>query len=143
MNGCLKRAQLSPSDYLFNNALINANPVQAGGNFGDSVIVVVIDTGVANNPDVVSTLKDTVIGGESFVEDDPVKSPTSTRNNEHGTWVSTVIAGHGAFLVSNDECVAQSVKLHSPDSIIDGGADFPGQSILPLVVWLPRPKFML
>lgn len=136
----VKRAQLSPSDYLFNNALINANPVQADGNFGDNVIVAVIDTGVANNPDVVSTLKDTVIGGESFVEDDPVKSPTSTKNAEHGTWVSTVIAGHGAFLVPNDECLARSLKLHSPDSIIDGGADFPGQSILPLIGVAPAAK---
>ena len=59
---------------------------------------------------------------------------------EHGTWVSTVIAGHGAFLVPNDECLARSVKLHSPDSIIDGGADFPGQSILPLVGVAPAAK---
>lgn len=139
----VKRAVAAPADYLFNNALINATPVQAGGNFGDDVIVAVIDTGVANNPDVVNTLAGSVIGGESFIppEEDPVTSPTSTKNGDHGTWVSSVIAGHGAFLIPNDECLIESIQQHSPESILDGTPfGFPGQSILPIVGVAPGAK---
>lgn len=123
-----------PSDYSFNNDLINATSVQAGGNLGQGVVVAVIDSGTANNGDVVPALDGTVIGGESFVEDDPVPSATSTLNGEHGTWVGTMIAGHAGFVFSNDSCLVQSLQLNAPDSVLDGTPfGFPGDSIIPIV----------
>jgi len=61
----------------------------------------VIDSGTANNPDVVPAIAGSVIGGENFVEGDP-ESATSTANGPHGTWVGSTIAGHTAFLFSPD-----------------------------------------
>ena len=125
-----------PADYLFNNALINAVSVQAAGNLGDGVVVAVIDSGVANNPDVVPTLDGSVIGGESFVppDVDPVTSPTSTKNGDHGTMVSTMIAGHGLFIIPNDDCLIGALQNYSPDSILDATPfGFPGDSVLPVI----------
>jgi hypothetical protein len=132
----LKSITSRPADYLFNNALINAVSVQAKGNLGDGVVVAVIDTGVANNGDVVPTLDGSVIGGESFVSKDvdPVTSPTSTKNDDHGTMVSTMIAGHGVFIVPNDDCLIGALQNYSPDSIADATPfGFPGNSLLPVV----------
>jgi hypothetical protein len=134
--GVLKSIASRPADYLFNNALINATSVQVGGNLGDGVIVAVIDTGVANNPDVVPTLDGSVIGGESFVppDVDPVTSATSTKNGDHGTMVSTMIAGHGVFIVPNNDCLIGALQNYSPDSIADATPyGFPGDSLLPVV----------
>jgi subtilisin family serine protease len=123
-----------PTDYSFNNDLINATAVQATGNLGQGVVVAVIDSGTANNPDVVPSLDGTVIGGENFVEDDPVSSATSTLNGEHGTWVGTMIAGHVGFVFSNNSCLVQSLQLNAPDSVIDGSTvGLPGQSVIPMV----------
>jgi hypothetical protein len=55
-----------PNDYLFNNTLIRADAVQASGNVGDGVVVVIIDTGTANSP-TVGSLYGRVIGGQSFI----------------------------------------------------------------------------
>lgn len=139
--GVMKSIASRPADYLFNNALINATSVQVGGNLGDGVVVGVIDTGVANNADVVPTLDGNVIGGESFVGDvDPV-SATSTKNNDHGTWVSTMIAGHGVFIVPNDDCLIGALQNYSPDSIADATPyGFPGNSLLPVVGVAPEAK---
>jgi subtilisin family serine protease len=123
-----------PADYSFNNDLINATAVQASGNLGKGVVIAVIDSGTANNGDIVPALDGTVIGGESFVEGDPVSSATSTLNGEHGTWVGTMIAGHAGFLFSNDSCLVQSLQLNAPDSVIDATPlGFPGDSIIPMV----------
>ena len=115
----IKSANTLPADYTFNNTLINAAPVQAGGDLGQNVIVAVIDSGTANNGDVVPALSDTVIGGESLVpaDEDPVTSATSTSNGPHGTWVGTMIAGHAGFVFSTDSCLVQSVKLNAPNSL--------------------------
>ena len=126
-------AAMLPSDYRFNNTLIRANAVQAGGNLGQGVVVAVIDTGTANNSAKVPALAGTVIGGQSFVPAaaDPVLSATSTKNNAHGTWVGTMIAGHAAFLFSNASCFARSITLNAPDSIQDAAPfGFPGSSIV-------------
>ena len=108
--------------------------MQASGNFGKGVVIAVIDSGTANNGDVVPALDGTVIGGEKFVEDDPVASATSTLNGDHGTWVGTMIAGHAGFLLPNDSCLVQSFQLNAPDSVLDGTPfGFPGDSIIPMV----------
>jgi subtilisin family serine protease len=132
--GLSKTIKSFPADYSFNNDLINATAVQATGNLGQGVVVAVIDSGTANNADVVPALDGTVIGGESFVEGDPVASPTSTLNGDHGTWVGTMIAGHVGFVFPNDSCLVQSLQLNAPDSVIDGTPfGLPGSSIIPMV----------
>jgi len=106
-----------PADYSFNNSLINAASVQAGGNVGQGIITAVIDTGTANAP-VVPSLAGTVIGGESFVTNDLVQSATSRKNRPHGTWVGTVIAGHANFLFLNTSRLVRSLRIHAPSSVI-------------------------
>ena len=141
--GVLKSITSRPADYLFNNALINATSIQVGGNLGDGIIVASIDTGVANNADVVPTLAGTVIGGESFVppDVDPVTSATSTKNDDHGTMTSTMIAGHGVFIVPNTDCLIGALQNYSPDSIVDATPyGFPGESLLPVVGVAPDAK---
>lgn len=106
------------ADYSFNNVLINATPLQNQGILGNGVVVAVIDSGIANNPSVVPALAGSVIGGESFVVGDTVPSATSTHNGDHGTWVSTTIAGHTIFLFPTASTLVQSLLIHAPSSVI-------------------------
>ncbi len=119
-----------PSDYFRSHNLTGASTLFGAGLDGAGVVVAVIDSGTANNRDIVPALAGSVIGGESFVADDP-ESATSTANGPHGTWVGTTIAGHTAFLLSPDSVLAQSVKQHAPDSIIPNYADS-GLDLLPM-----------
>ncbi len=119
-----------PSDYFRSHNLTGASTLFGAGLDGSGVVVAVIDSGTANNPDVVPALAGSVIGGESFVADDP-ESATSTGNAPHGTWVGSTIAGHTAFLFSPDSALAQSVKQHAPDSIIPDYAGS-GLDLLPM-----------
>jgi subtilisin family serine protease len=114
-------ATSSPSDFSFNNRLIGASALHAGGNQGAGIIVAVIDTGTTNAP-VVADLTGTVIGGENFVPAnvDAVRSATSRRNGPHGTWVGTVIAGHAAFLFS--AATTAAIRRWSPESVQSNGA---------------------
>lgn len=107
-----------PNDYSFNNDLIGATAIQNQGYLGTGVVVAVIDSGIANNPTVVPSIAGNVIGGESMVAGDAVVSATSTLNGDHGTWVSTMIAGHVVFLFNNTSTFVQSVQLHAPSSVI-------------------------
>ena len=119
-----------PSDYFRSHNLTGASTLFGAGLDGSGVVVAVIDSGTANNPDVVPAIAGSVIGGENFVEDDP-ESATSTANGPHGTWVGSTIAGHTAFLFSPDSALAQSVKAHAPDSILPNYADS-GLDLLPM-----------
>jgi hypothetical protein len=139
----VRNAQKLPSDYLFNNSLINAASVQASGNLGDGVVVAIIDSGTANNPSTVFSLAGSVIGGESFVpaSQDAVTSATSTKNGAHGTWVGTMIAGHGLFGFSNTSCFARSVQMNAPDSALDGALfGAPGLIVVPMIGVAPEAK---
>jgi subtilisin family serine protease len=137
VDALVKNARTLPADYSFNNALIHASSLQAEGILGQGVVVAVIDSGVANNPNVVPALDGSVIGGESFVPaaDDPVTSATSTKNDDHGTWVSTMIAAHVLFIFPSDACFVQSLQANAPDSVIDGSVFNlpPGLSVVPMV----------
>ncbi len=138
-----KNAQTRPADYVFNNSLIDVSPLHAQGNLGQGVIVAQIDSGTANNPDVVFALDGAVIGGESLVprDEDPVFSATSTKNDPHGTWVATMIAGNTGFLLPNTSCLARSLQQNAPDSILDAAPyGFPGDQVLPLVGVAPAAK---
>ena len=125
-----------PADYSFNNAYINANVLHNLGHFGQGVIVALIDTGSANNEGVVPAISGTVIGGENFVpvEEDAVTSATSTKNDQHGTWTATMIAGHALFLFTNTSCFVQSLKVNAPDSVQDATQyGFPGYAAVPMI----------
>ncbi|HEY7723918.1 MAG TPA: S8 family serine peptidase, partial [Anaeromyxobacteraceae bacterium] len=125
-----------PADYSFNNALIRANVLQATGNLGQGVVVAVIDSGTANNAAVVPTLAGTVVGGQNLVPaaQDPVASATSTKNGPHGTWVGTMIAGHGFILRNPAGCTARTIAAFAPTSIIDGAlVGAPGLAAIPIV----------
>jgi hypothetical protein len=124
------KARAATNDYSFNNTLINATTVQAGGNLGQGVIVAVIDSGTANWSGV-PTLSGTVIGGQNFSGDGV--SATSRSNGPHGTWVGTMIAGHAAFLISKTSCLGASLAYNAPTSIQDGAPNYPTSYILPVI----------
>jgi len=56
-----------PLDFGFDNALNKATVLHKAGQTGKGIIVAVIDTGTANNAEVVPALAGSVIGGETFV----------------------------------------------------------------------------
>lgn len=123
-----------PDDYLFTHGLTGALNLQVSGIDGSGVVVAVIDSGTANNPDVVPSIAGSVIGGENFVADDP-ESATSTNNGEHGTWVGSTIAGHAEFLFGMDSGLVQAMLKYAPNSLVP---DFmpdvfgPGVALVPL-----------
>ncbi len=129
-----KLVATSPANYNFNNRLTGANSLHEAGQFGEGVVVAVIDSGVANNPDIVKTLSGSVIGGENFVDGADEPSATSTLNDPHGTMVATMIAGHGALDVFNTSPIVKAMLTHAPDSIfpIDATA-----SSIPLIGTAP------
>jgi hypothetical protein len=131
---------VTTNDYPFNNELINAASVQAGGNLGDGVIVAVIDSGTANST-VVPTLAGTVIGGQNFSGD--AISATSRNNGPHGTWVGTMIAGHGLFGTTKAGCTGRVFAHYIPSSLIDGADprfNRPDLWILPVTGVAPAAK---
>ena len=107
----------------FNTLDAGVVQVHANGNRGRGIIVAVIDSGTANNADIVPALANTVIGGESFVESADEPSATSTLNDPHGTWVGTVVAGHGAAILANTGKLASALKAYSPDQLTAVDAD--------------------
>ena len=130
----LKAMAASPQDYMFNNDLIHATELFSQGVFGEGVIVAVIDSGTANNADVVPAIAGSVIGGENFVAGDP--SATSTRNGDHGSWVGSVIAGHAIFGFSEASTLVQSLLLNAPEAILgpcvgQGVCDVPMLGVAP------------
>lgn len=127
-----------PLDFGFDNALNKATVLHKAGHTGKGVIVAVIDTGTANNPDVVPALAGSVIGGETFVNFvNPATEPsaTSTLNDAHGTMTGTMIAGHAGFIFPNTSALVQSLNVHAPDSVqpISGTSD----SLVPMVGTAP------
>jgi len=126
-----------PKGYNFNNRLMGATDLHAEGITGEGVIVAVIDSGTANNANIVPALSDSVIGGENFVELPDEPSATSTLNDAHGTWVGSMIAAHIGIVVPNDVPLAQSLQTHAPESI------FPftdTESLIPMIGSAPDAK---
>jgi len=133
----LKGAELSkflenekPDGYEYNNLITGTAVLNAAGYSGQGTVVVVIDSGTANNAAVVPALSGSVIGGENFVPGVNEPSATSTANGSHGTWVGTMISGHAYFFLDSASTFAQSVNNNMPSSII---YDYlPGLSVLPM-----------
>ncbi len=135
-----------PDNYNYNNALTRASEVQAGGALGQNVVVAIIDTGAQLVAPVLGpAVGGTVIGGENFVPpaSDPVRSATSRLNDWHGTSVSSMIAGHAAFVFPNTSTLVRSLLVHSPSSVIacPGLPTCPaGNSLVPMIGGAPAAK---
>ncbi|KPJ89219.1 MAG: hypothetical protein AMJ53_15930, partial [Gammaproteobacteria bacterium SG8_11] len=119
----LSRAQLKtivqqrPHNYSFNNIMTGAAYLHQQGIFGDDVVVAIIDSGTANNAEIVPSIAGNVIGGENFVEFPDEPSATSTLNDSHGTWVAGMIASHIGIVLPSDDEFVQSISQHAPDSV--------------------------
>jgi hypothetical protein len=109
-----KLKDFAPNAYNLNNALTGAATLHAANNRGQGVIVAVIDSGTAPGP----ALTGSIVGGESFVPDDPVASATSRNNDPHGTRVASMIAGHGNFVFANTSAFVRALQTHAPGSVI-------------------------
>jgi subtilisin family serine protease len=107
-----------PRNYNFNNSLTGATDLHSRDITGRDIIVAVIDTGTANNADIVPALAGSVIGGENFIDLPNEPSATSTLNDPHGTWVSSMIAAHLGIVAPNDTPLVQSLLTHAPDSVL-------------------------
>ena len=126
-----------PLDFGFDNALNKATVLHKAGQTGKGVIVGLIDTGTANNADVVPALEGSVVGGETFVNFvDPAKEPsaTSTLNDPHGTMTGTMIAGHAGFVFPNTSRLVQALNRYAPGSTQPLGTT---QSVVPMVGTAP------
>ncbi len=107
-----------PANYDYNNTLTGAASLHAQGRTGDGTIVAVIDSGTSNSPSI-PALAGSVIGGETFVPAaiDPL-SATHSENDWHGTAVSTMIAGHAAFVFNNTARLVQALNAYAPGSAV-------------------------
>lgn len=108
----------SPDNYLLNSSLTGAMALHTEGYMGEGVIVAVIDSGIANNRDIVPVLADSVIGGENLVDHPDEPSATSTINDPHGTMVASMIAAHGGLLLDGTSPLVQALLAHTPESLI-------------------------
>jgi subtilisin family serine protease len=124
-----------PLNFLYNDIMTGAAVLLEQDITGRGVVVAVIDSGTANNADVVASLADTVVGGENFVDLPDEPSATSTLNDPHGTMVGTMIAGHAAIVLPNDDDLVLSLMEHSPDSVIPVSAT---ESAVPLLGSAPE-----
>jgi len=129
-----------PANYNYNNLLNGATELHLNNLTGSGVVVAIIDTGTANNADIVPSLAGSVIGGESFVPDalpgDPAEpSATSTLNDSHGTWIGGMIASHIALVIPTDNPLVQSLLTHSPESVLPNDAT---TSLVPVIGTAPE-----
>lgn len=111
-------SNLHPNNFLFNATLTGVESLHARDILGSGVVVAIIDSGVANNADVVPALDGNVIGGESFIDLPDEPSATSIMNDSHGTWVGSMIAAHLGLVIPNDDPFVEIVRSHSPESVI-------------------------
>jgi len=120
-----------PAGFEYNNILSGATELNIQGLNGAGTVVAIIDSGTANNPNVVDALAGRVIGGENFVPGASEPSATSTSNISHGTQVGTMVAGQTFFYFPTGSIIIQSLLNYMPESVY---ADFPiaGVSVLPL-----------
>ena len=107
-----------PKNYNFNNSLTGATALHSQDITGRGVIVAIIDTGTANNAELVPALEGSVIGGENFIPFPEEPSATSTLNDSHGTWVGSMIAAHLGIVMPNDTAVVETLLTHAPDSVL-------------------------
>jgi len=112
-----KLNDFSIKNYSFNNRQTGAATAHQNDIIGQDIIVAIIDSGTANNPEIVPVLTDSVIGGENFVPEENEPSATSTKNDEHGTWVGSMIAAHGTLTIDKTNELAQAIMSYAPESV--------------------------
>ena len=117
LTAVLNQNNLTPKNYAFKNLLNRSVNLHQKNILGDGVIVAIIDSGVANNAEVVPALAGSVIGGENFVESEADISATSTLNDEHGTWVASMVAAHAALVIEKTHELAQAISRYAPESV--------------------------
>lgn len=115
--------------FLGYDALIGASEVWAEADYGEGTIVVVVDTGIYPAHPLIM---ESVIGGQNLVpfeEEEAIDLDgdgqpdgrsfdwNAIQNHDHGTFVSGLIAGHAELLIPRDSRLAQSLFVHSPESI--------------------------
>ncbi len=127
-----------PLDFGFDNSLNKATVLHKAGQTGKGVVVAIIDSGTANNADIVPALAGSVVGGETFVTGAPATEPsaTSTLNDAHGTMTGTMIAGHVGFVFPNTSRLVLALNAHAPGSVqpLTGTED----SLVPMVGTAPE-----
>lgn len=131
-----KFLEARPDNYLYTGALTGASRLHANGKIGAGVKVAVIDSGTAN----VAALEGSILGGENFVDGD--FSANSTLNDNHGTWVGSMIAAHALFIFDSSLEFVQSIAYHlpgsafpCPDPAFPGCPD--GATIIPMIGTAP------
>lgn len=136
--------QQEPANYNYNNGLTGASTLHAAGNFGQGVVVGLIDTGTALPT---AALGGSVIGGENLVPltQDPVASATSRLNDWHGTTTADMIAAHANFLFFTSSTLARSVLANAPGSAITCPTPiFPtcpaGRTVIPMIGTAPAAR---
>ena len=112
-----KLNDFSIKNYSFNNRQTGAATAHQNNIIGQDIIVAIIDSGTANNPEIVPVLTDSVIGGENFVPEENEPSATSTKNDEHGTWVGSMIAANGTLTIVKTNELAQAIMSYAPESV--------------------------
>lgn len=119
LTNIISNPAITPKNYLINNITNGVAALHRQNITGKGVIVAVIDSGTANNPEIVPALAGTVIGGENFVSDSTDEpSATSTLNDSHGTLVGSMIAAHMGIVLPNTSELILSLLEHTPQSVI-------------------------
>jgi hypothetical protein len=131
---------VQPSNYNFNLAFTNVEPLHAGGEFGQDVVVAVIDSGTTN---AAVALDNAVIGGETFVPaSEDALSATDRENGFHGTATAAMVAANAAFLFADTSNLVIALNQYAPGSAIScatlpPGVCPPGLSVVPMTGLAP------
>jgi subtilisin family serine protease len=121
----------------WNPVAMNALGVWATGDFGQSSLAVVIDTGIYADHFMISG---SVIGGIDMSTDVGTEYEGWSRpdNHWHGTHVAGILAGHGAILVHSSDPLYQAIARYGAPPPEASSIGYPGYHIIPLLGMAPQ-----